>query len=157
MGPGSAEQRQARSTASGTRVAARMKPTGRANARPMINSAKSRVASLISWLRLFDGSKPAKRRSIRATGLRANGELLNGINLICPVQTHFQKYFPSRRTQITSISLAIPSHTEGRIAIVTDVGGGMRWTQAALLTRARTCGRRSRVDYILVFGETRRS
>jgi hypothetical protein len=34
---------------------------------------------------------------------------------------------------------------EGRIAIVTSVGYGMRWTQAALLTRARACGRRSRV------------
>jgi hypothetical protein len=32
--------------------------------------------------------------------------------------------------------LAIPSHTEGRFAIVTDVGGGMRWTRMVLLTRA---------------------
>jgi hypothetical protein len=38
-----------------------------------------------------------------------------------------------------------PGPLEGRFAIVTDVGLGMRWTQAALLTRALTCGRRSRV------------
>ncbi len=64
---------------------------------------------------------------VRDTGLyraslRANGELLNGINLICPVQSRLQKYSASPLTQITSISLAIPSHTEGRFAIVTDVG-----------------------------------
>jgi hypothetical protein len=29
--------------------------------------------------------------------------------------------------------------------MVTDVRNGMRWTQAALLTRALACGRRSRV------------
>jgi len=29
-----------------------------------------------------------------------------------------------------------PASSEGRFAIVTDVGGGMRWTQVALLTRA---------------------
>src|SRR5258705_684321 len=28
-----------------------------------------------------------------------------------------------------SMSLVIPSHTEGRFAIVTDVGCGMRWTR----------------------------
>src|SRR5471030_923674 len=61
------------------------------------------------------------------------------------VQPFFQKYFHSLLTQITCISLAIPSHTEGRFAIVTDVGHGMRWTQAAHLTRAIPCGRRSRV------------
>jgi hypothetical protein len=53
------------------------------------------------------------------------------------VQSFFQKYFHSLLTQITCISLAIPSHTEGRFAIVTDVGHGMRWTWAAHLTSAR--------------------
>ena len=38
-----------------------------------------------------------------------------------------------------------PVPNEGRFAIVTDVRSGMRWTQAALLTRALPCGRRSRV------------
>jgi hypothetical protein len=62
-----------------------------------------------------------------------------------PVQPSPQKYSRSLLTQITCISLAIPAHTKGRFAIVTDVGLGMRWTRAALLTRALPCGRRSRV------------
>jgi hypothetical protein len=67
------------------------------------------------------------------------------INLICPVQCCLRKYSASRFTQIKSISPAIPSHTEGRFAIVTDVGRGMRWTRMALLTKAPFRGRRSRV------------
>ena len=39
-----------------------------------------------------------------------------------PVQSPSQKYFHSLLTQITCISLAVPSHTEGRFAIVTDAG-----------------------------------
>jgi hypothetical protein len=46
-----------------------------------------------------------------------------------PVQPCVKKYFDSLLTQITHISLAIPAHTEGRFAIVTDVGCGMRWTR----------------------------
>ena len=44
--------------------------------------------------------------------------------MIWAVQSHLQKYFCFHRPQITSRTLAIPSHTEGRIAIVTDVGAG---------------------------------
>jgi hypothetical protein len=40
------------------------------------------------------------------------------------VESPLQKYFHSLLTQITCISLAIPAHTEGRFAIVTDVGAG---------------------------------
>ncbi|MFZ0723210.1 MAG: hypothetical protein WAM99_20315, partial [Xanthobacteraceae bacterium] len=40
------------------------------------------------------------------------------------VQPPAQKYSGVLFTQITSISLAIPAHTEGRFAIVTDVGQG---------------------------------
>ncbi len=40
------------------------------------------------------------------------------------VQPPLQKYFGFRTPQITSRTLAIPSHTEGRFAIVTDVGAG---------------------------------
>src|ERR1700687_4289815 len=72
--------------------------------------------------------------------MRDTAELLKHFNLICPVQSHMQKYFSSPLTQITCISPAVPSHTEGRYAIVTDVGRGMRWTQAALLTRALALG-----------------
>jgi hypothetical protein len=40
------------------------------------------------------------------------------------VQPLLQKYFRSLLTQITCLFLAVPSHTEGRFAIVTDVGTG---------------------------------
>jgi hypothetical protein len=39
-----------------------------------------------------------------------------------PVQPFSQKYSASRFAQITSKTPAIPSHSEGRFAIVTDVG-----------------------------------
>ena len=42
--------------------------------------------------------------------LRAERELLNRINVICPVQSALQKYFPSSLTQISSLSRAVPSH-----------------------------------------------
>jgi len=57
-----------------------------------------------------------------------------------PVQPLSQKYSCSLPTQITFISAAIPSRTEGRIAIVTDVGHGMRWTRQR---RARNRCRRA--------------
>ncbi len=62
-----------------------------------------------------------------------------------PVQPFSQKDFGVLFTQITSTSIVIPAYTEGRFAIVTNVGQGMRWTQAAPKTRALFCGRRSRV------------
>ena len=56
----------------------------------------------------------------RAGVLRENAVLLKRINAIWVVQSPSQKYFRSFPTQITCISLAIPAHTEGRFAIVTD-------------------------------------
>ena len=50
--------------------------------------------------------------------------LLKQFKLFLPVQSRPQKYFRSLQTQITCISIAVPSHTEGRFAIVTDVGTG---------------------------------
>jgi hypothetical protein len=41
-----------------------------------------------------------------------------------PVQPPSQKYFSSLLTQITCLFLAIPAHTKGRFAIVTNVGQG---------------------------------
>jgi hypothetical protein len=52
------------------------------------------------------------------------------------VESFAKKYSGSLFTQITSTSLAIPHPQEGRFAIVTNVGRGMRWTRGALLTRA---------------------
>jgi hypothetical protein len=45
------------------------------------------------------------------------------------VQPSLQKFFHSLLRQITGISVAIPAHSEGRFAIVTDVGQGMQWTR----------------------------
>jgi hypothetical protein len=42
--------------------------------------------------------------------LRAELNLLNRINLMLAVQSRLQKYFRSRLTQITCISLAVSSH-----------------------------------------------
>jgi hypothetical protein len=47
-----------------------------------------------------------------------------GFNLIWVVQSLAQKYSGSLLTQITCISLAIPAHTTGRFAIVTNVRSG---------------------------------
>ena len=68
----------------------------------------------------------------RSTPLRAQRDLLRQFKLIPPVQSCLQKDIRSRLTQITSISPAVPPPFEGRFAIVTDVGGGMRWTRMAL-------------------------
>ena len=56
-------------------------------------------------------------------------DLSRFFNLIWAVQSPLQKYFGFRTPQITSKTFSIPSHTEGRFAIVTDVGHGMRWTR----------------------------
>ena len=58
-----------------------------------------------------------------------------GANQQIGVQPSFEKYSRSLLTQITSISLAVPSHTEGRFAIVTDAGRDAV-DAAVLLTRA---------------------
>ena len=67
--------------------------------------------------------------------MRAKRNLSNGINLIWAFQSQLQKHFRSSPKQITS--LVAPSRpTEGRFAIVTDVGHGMRWTLMVLLTNS---------------------
>jgi hypothetical protein len=76
--------------------------------------------------------------------LRAGDELSNRIKLMLLVQSWPQKYFDSLQTQITSLSIAFRPDG-GRIAIVTDVGCGMRWTLMVLQTTApkrtaKSCG-----------------
>jgi hypothetical protein len=60
---------------------------------------------------------------------------LSGKSRMGLVQCVRQKYSASELTQITRRTPAIPHPQEGRIAIVTDVGRGMRWTRQR---RART-------------------
>jgi hypothetical protein len=64
------------------------------------------------------------RDPLHYAALRVQDDLLNWIRLIWVVQSPSQKYSGSLLTQITSISAAIPAHTKGRFAIVTDVGSG---------------------------------
>src|ERR1700677_1208687 len=77
--------------------------------------------------------------------LRDQRNLLNRINLIWVVQSSSQKYSGSLLTQITSISAAVPTHTQGAFRDRHERRAGMRWTRVARLTRAQSCGRRSRV------------
>src|ERR1700722_8786445 len=79
-----------------------------------------------------------------ARRVRAEGKFSFGFNAIPPVQSYLKKYSSSRPTQITSIFPPIPPHSRG-VSRSSRTRGGMRWTRAALLTRARACGRRSRV------------
>jgi hypothetical protein len=65
--------------------------------------------------------------------------------VICPSCQSAAATFACDVGQITSILSPIPRPQEGRIAIVTDVGCGMRWTLAAHQTNAQRGGRRSRV------------
>jgi hypothetical protein len=58
--------------------------------------------------------------------------------MICPpVQPSGEKYFASRIGRNSFIDPPIPRSQEGRFAVVTDVGRGMRWTRARGKTRAR--------------------
>ena len=54
----------------------------------------------------------------------------------------------SPRTQINSKTPAIPSHTEGRFAIVTDMGHGMRWTRQRQIWRVLSGCRINRCDVV---------
>ena len=62
------------------------------------------------------------------------------------VQPCSQKYSASSRAKISSMSCAVPCPLqEGRFAIVTSVGRGMRWTRWRAGRSASGRGRRSRV------------
>jgi hypothetical protein len=60
--------------------------------------------------------------------MREKTILLKPIKLFLPVQSCSQKYFASRFPQNSGVLSPIPRPHEGRFAIVTDVGRGMRWT-----------------------------
>ncbi len=60
---------------------------------------------------------------------QAPADLPDGLPGRFRVQCHQQKYFASPFGRNRFMDSAIPSHTEGRFAIVTDVGHGMRWTR----------------------------
>jgi hypothetical protein len=68
--------------------------------------------------------------------MRVNSNLLKRFNLIWVVQSHLQKYSASRFGRNRNRAVLSCTPQEGRIAIVTDVGCGMRWT----LWRRKTGG-----------------
>jgi hypothetical protein len=87
------------------------------------------------------GCALARGRVIRRQNpLREKFNFVNQIKLIWVVQSSLQKYIASGRTQITAISHAVSFPHEGRIAIVTDVGNGMRWTRQRRLRKTRLQG-----------------
>ncbi len=69
---------------------------------------------------------------------------ISGVLVILPVQPHLQKYSASPFARNSIIDSLIPPHTEGRCA-TSSTRSGMRWTRAALETRAPIRGRQRRV------------
>jgi hypothetical protein len=64
----------------------------------------------------------------RFARLRVRANFLKLFKLIWAVQSLRKKYSPFVVGQIISTSSPRPASHEGRFAIVTDVGCGMRWT-----------------------------
>jgi hypothetical protein len=80
-----------------------------------------------------------------AFGMSLEKKFSCAIKLICPVQSSPKKDSRFLPPQITSISTAIPSRFEGRIAIVTDVGTGcggrkLRCRRRRFLRTVKSCG-----------------
>ena len=79
-----------------------------------------------------------------------SGVTKRGVSQMCgsePTRNLFLKIrnIASHRTQISSISLAVPAQHRGAFRDRHERRVGMRWTRAARLTSVPTCGRRSRV------------
>jgi hypothetical protein len=76
---------------------------------------------------------------------RASGDLPDGLFDDWAVQSSCEKFFASPFGRNRNRATHIPCPQEGRIAIVTDVGCGMRWTRrvarrAAPTRTAKSCG-----------------
>jgi hypothetical protein len=73
-------------------------------------------------------------------------DLPDGLSGQFSVQPLLQKYFSSRTGRSSSRGIAVPHLSEGRFAIVTDVGWGMRWTWSRQATNdvdsrtVKSCG-----------------
>jgi hypothetical protein len=78
------------------------------NARPVMRSI-SRSIRVMGYGLTIDLDPSPQPSPTRGEGAHRPSNLLNGINLICPVQSCLKKYFCSGLTQITSISLAVSS------------------------------------------------
>jgi hypothetical protein len=107
-----------------------------------VEQAARRRATQLNFARCRGARTPlgAKNR------VRLNSNFVNRFKLIWVVQMDAQKYFTLPTTQIKLTTLAVPLPQEGRFAIVTDVGSGMRWTpwrrvdERRLRWTAKACG-----------------
>jgi hypothetical protein len=77
--------------------------------------------------------------------LRAQADLLNRIKLMLPVQSPSAKIFSFPSDPNHMHILGHPGPHKGAFRDRHGRRLGMRWTRVALLTRALSCGRRSRV------------
>jgi hypothetical protein len=82
---------------------------------------------------------------LRSFAAQDQTDLPGGQFFDSPVQPHRKKYFCFLPTQITGLFLAIPALSEGRIAIVTNVGRGCGGRECAFDEQrrsrtAKTCG-----------------
>src|SRR5450432_3998094 len=97
----------------------------------MRHLAQARNPKSLSWLWIPGSLASLAPRNdeggLMQTRLSKTLILPDGQISASPVQPPSQKYFCFQLTQITSLSAAIPAHTRGRFAIVTDVGLGVRW------------------------------
>jgi hypothetical protein len=88
-----------------------------------------------AWERMAKAPHPAASRRPRSNPGAVRARELLPVALLARqirhglVQCSRQKYSASPLPQITLTTPAIPRPQEGRIAIVTDVGCGMRWTR----------------------------
>ena len=97
------------------------------------NIRSSSEASRRYWPRSKTGRSPSEEKvrqppSKEPTRIYEQNDLLKRINLICPVQSHLQKFSASPLTQIKSISLAVPPHLRG-VSRSSRTRGWMRWTR----------------------------
>ena len=91
-------------------------------------------SSGLRLLRLLDqesGDEHPIQSNLRATAPRVRPDLPNQINVMLPVQSCLQKYFASRIGRHNFFVALIPPSREAHIAIVTDVGCGMRINRLA--------------------------
>jgi hypothetical protein len=72
--------------------------------------------------------EPLRGEQKTSASVPAGADLPDGQITRFPVHTPLQKYSASPPTQIISRTPAIPFPQEGRFAVVTDAGCGMRWT-----------------------------
>jgi hypothetical protein len=63
-------------------------------------------------------------------------DLPDGLIFRIHVKPISQKYFALSEAKIRCMDFVVPPPQEGRIAIVTDVGSGMRWTRRPRETSA---------------------